>query len=55
MVASRRTRYGLGTPVAPAIAPLEAGGSSVADFTAYIKSEEARFAKVLKETGVKLD
>jgi len=29
--------------------------STAAEFTAYIKAEAARFAKVLKETGVKLD
>jgi tripartite-type tricarboxylate transporter receptor subunit TctC len=34
---------------------VEATGSSAAEFAAYIKAEETRFAKVLKETGVKLD
>jgi tripartite-type tricarboxylate transporter receptor subunit TctC len=34
---------------------VEAAGSTAAEFTEYIKAEEVRFAKVLKETGVKLD
>ncbi len=34
---------------------VEATGSTAAAFAAYIKAEEVRFSKVLKETGVKLD
>jgi len=34
---------------------VEATSSTPEQFTAYIKSEVARFAKVLKETGAKLD
>jgi tripartite-type tricarboxylate transporter receptor subunit TctC len=34
---------------------VEATSSTPAEFSAYIKAEAARFAKVLKETGVKLD
>ena len=34
---------------------VEATSSTAAEFTAYIKAEATRFAKVLKETGVKLD
>ena len=34
---------------------VEATGSTAAEFAAYIRAEEARFSKVLKETGVKLD
>lgn len=34
---------------------VEATGNTSAEFAAYIKAEETRFSKVLKETGVKLD
>ncbi len=34
---------------------VEATGNTSAEFAAYIKAEEARFSRVLKETGVKLD
>jgi len=34
---------------------VEAAGGTAAAFAEYIKAEEMRFAKVLKETGVKLD
>ena len=34
---------------------VEATSSTSAEFSAYIKAEAIRFAKVLKETGVKLD
>jgi tripartite-type tricarboxylate transporter receptor subunit TctC len=34
---------------------VEATSSTAAEFTAYIKAEAARFAKILQQTGVKLD
>ncbi|MBI4189617.1 MAG: hypothetical protein HY525_03660 [Betaproteobacteria bacterium] len=34
---------------------IEATSSTAAEFAAYIKADAAGFAKVLKETGVKLD
>lgn len=34
---------------------VEATGNTPAEFAAYIKAEEARFSKVLKESGVRLD